>query len=284
MRAVKTTDNFIISESEFNDMFPNRNPIYTYKGLVTAAAAFSSSLVGVTEEITLTNMLVFLANASHETTGDGYASGTFDNGLYFVIEGGDATAKLCAITPAQTPWCNGYGITPDGTQSYYGRGALQLSYQSNYQAANDGIPNNPGDIYNNPKAVVEDSYLAWATALWFWCTPQGNKPACSTVIDGQWIPTENDTLKGRINTTFANRMGVVTDIINGGIEAGSWDAETKEVIPLIPADSQPNEQAINRQQYYQYFVDNFFANKNADVMAKEEYGINQASHMTNFNF
>lgn len=284
MSTVKTTGNFIISESEFNDMFPNRNPTYTYNGLVTAATAFSSYLVGFTEETTLTNMLAFLANASHETTGDGHASGTFDKGLYFVIEGGDATKKLCAITPAQTPWCNGYGITPSGTQSYYGRGALQLSYQSNYQTANEGIPNNPEDIYNNPKAVAEDSYLAWATALWFWCTPQGNKPACSSVINGQWTPTANDIQKNRINTTFANRMGVVTNIINGGIEAGSWNADTKEVIPLTPADSQPNEQAINRQQYYQYFVNNFFANKNVDVMTKEEYGINQASNMANFNF
>ena len=59
MSTVKTTGNFIISESEFNDMFPNRNPTYTYNGLVTAATAFSSYLVGFTEETTLTNMLAF---------------------------------------------------------------------------------------------------------------------------------------------------------------------------------------------------------------------------------
>ena len=79
-------------------------------------------------------------------------------------------------------------------------------------------------------------------------------------------------------------MGVVTDIINGGIEAGSWDSESEKVIPLTPANSQANKQAINRQQYYRYFAENFFADKNVDVMTSEEYDINQASHMANFNF
>jgi len=281
---IRTEVSSIISEAEFNKMFPNRNPVYTYKGLVRAVEAYNDLLVGETEELTLTNMLAFLANTSHETTGDGYESGTFDKGMYFVVEGGDATVKLCEINPGNTPWCKAYGITPDGTQSYYGRGALQLSYESNYKSASKGIPNIPEDIYNNPNAVVKDSYLAWATALWFWCTPQGNKPACSAVILRQWNPNDNDIEKGRINKTFANRMGVVTNIINGGIEAGSWNAEKKCVIPLTPPDSQVNKQAINRQQYYQSFVENFFADKKVEVMTTDEYNINQASHMANFNF
>ena len=252
--------------------------------MVKATEAFKEAMVSKDEKITLTNMLVFLANVAHETTGDGYNSVTFNKGLFFVNEGGEAVVLLCSDNPGNQDWCASYGITPDKSQAYYGRGALQLSYEANYKAANTGIPNITEDIYENPGAVVQDSYLAWATGLWFWCTPQFNKPACSAVINGSWHPNKNDIAKGRINTTFANRMGVVTNIINGGIEAGSWDVATQKVKPLTPADSQENQQAINRQEYYQYFVNNFFAERALETMTDEECGFNQASHMANFNF
>lgn len=274
---------FMLSEDQFNQMFPERDSVYSYAALVAAYQQFESEMQGATEALTLTNLLAFLANTSHETTGDGYNSDTFNKGLFFVVEGGAATQERCAINPGQTPWCAAYGLTPDGAQSYYGRGALQLSYESNYQAANQGIPNNEQDIFNDPKLVAETPYLAWATALWFWCTPQWNKPSCAAVINGQWQPNENDLAKGRVNHTFANRMGVVTDIINGGIEAGSWDANNSTVVPLTPADSQSNKQAIDRQQYYQYFVEKFFPQGAAETMSLEQYNTNQASHMANFN-
>lgn len=46
-------------------------------------------------------------------------------------------------------------------------------------------------------------------------TAQGNKPSCHDVITGQWTPSAADA--------SANRQpgyGVITNIINGGIECG----------------------------------------------------------------
>ncbi|MCE2027186.1 chitinase [Sessilibacter corallicola] len=274
---------FVISQDVFKNMFPNRSALYTYDGLIEAVEVFESQLIGSTMELTLTNILAFLANAAHETTGDGSDSNTYTRGLYFANEGGEYVEELCAHNPEDQVWCTGYGLTPDGKQSYYGRGALQISYAFNYEKARDSIPNSDEDIYQNPKAVAQVPYLGWATALWFWCTASNNKPSCSDVILQKWQPSENDQQKGRVNTTFANRMGVVTNIINGGIEAGNWNPSAGEVVPIRALESVQNKQAINRQQYYQYFSENYFSGR-VQTMTEEEYGINQAASMANFNY
>ena len=46
-------------------------------------------------------------------------------------------------------------------------------------------------------------------------TPQGNKPSSHDVIIGKWTPSAADTAAGRIPG-----YGVITNIINGGIECG----------------------------------------------------------------
>ncbi|PKH93974.1 hypothetical protein CRG98_049787 [Punica granatum] len=46
-------------------------------------------------------------------------------------------------------------------------------------------------------------------------TPQSPKPSCHSVITGQWNPSSADSAAGRVPG-----YGVITNIINGGIECG----------------------------------------------------------------
>ena len=60
-----------------------------------------------------------------------------------------------------------------------------------------------------------DPELAFATALWFWMTPQSPKPSCHDVMTGAWSPSAADTAAGRVPG-----FGLTIDIINGGVECG----------------------------------------------------------------
>ena len=71
------------------------------------------------------------------------------------------------------------------------------------------------DLINNPDLVATDLTILFKTAIWFWMTPQANKPSNHDVIIGNWRPSAADTSAGRVPG-----YGVITNIINGGLECG----------------------------------------------------------------
>uniref|UniRef100_A0ACD5TAQ7 Uncharacterized protein n=1 Tax=Avena sativa TaxID=4498 RepID=A0ACD5TAQ7_AVESA len=89
---------------------------------------------------------------------------------------------------------------------------MQLSWNYNYGQAGRALG---VDLLNNPDLVETDQALSFKTALWFWMTPQGNKPSSHDVITEQWTPTPTDIAAGRVPG-----YGVITNIINGGLECG----------------------------------------------------------------
>jgi basic endochitinase B len=80
--------------------------------------------------------------------------------------------------------------------------------QSTYQLAGNALG---VDLVSNPDPVI-----SFKTALWFWMTPQSPKPSSHDVILGNWTPTAADTAAGRV----PGYGGVITNIINGGLECG----------------------------------------------------------------
>ena len=82
----------------------------------------------------------------------------------------------------------------------------------NYRQAGDAIGVN---LLNNPDLVATDAVISFKTAIWFWMTPQGNKPSSHNVIINKWTPSAADRSAGRVPG-----YGVITNIINGGIECG----------------------------------------------------------------
>merc|ERR1712002_27400 len=82
------------------------------------------------------------------------------------------------------------------TGCYYGRGAIQISYNYNYGLfqqwlRKEGITHNgkPIDILNNPNLVMTktDPPLSVMASLWFYMTPQSPKPSMHDIVIGNWV-------------------------------------------------------------------------------------------------
>ncbi|KAJ3694870.1 hypothetical protein LUZ60_000247 [Juncus effusus] len=201
----------IVSSDLFDQMLKHRNDascpsngFYTYDAFIAAANSFSGFGTTGSIDIQRREIAAFLAQTSHETTG-GWASapdGAYAWGYCYIQENG-ATSDYC-VQSSQYPCASG--------KKYYGRGPIQISYNYNYGQCGDAIGQ---DLLNNPDLVATDATISFETALWFWMTPQSPKPSSHAVITGQWTPSAVDQAAGRLPG-----YGVITDIINGGIECG----------------------------------------------------------------
>uniref|UniRef100_A0A7N2L367 chitinase n=1 Tax=Quercus lobata TaxID=97700 RepID=A0A7N2L367_QUELO len=155
------------------------NGFYTYNAFITAAQSFSA--FGTTGDVTTRKreLVAFFGQTSHETTG-------------------------------------GWSTAPDGDIALLGKltGNLEINIMvedlSNLLSKAIGV-----DLINNLDLVATDPTISFKTAIWFWMTPQANKPSSHDVIIGNWRPSSSDTSAGRVPG-----YGVITNIINGGIECG----------------------------------------------------------------
>ncbi|MGW1209210.1 glycoside hydrolase family 19 protein [Streptomyces sp. NPDC002499] len=143
---------FVVSEAQFNQIFPGRNSFYSYSGLTAALSAYPGFANTGSDTTKKQEAAAFLANVSHET-----------GGLVYVVE--QNTANYPHYCDAGQP----YGC-PAGQAAYYGRGPIQLSWNFNYKAAGDALGI---DLLNNPWLVQNDSAVAWKTGLWYWNTQNG---------------------------------------------------------------------------------------------------------------
>jgi predicted chitinase/chitodextrinase len=144
------TSGFVVSEAQFDQIFPNRNSFYTYSGLTAALSTFPAFATTGGTTVEQQEAAAFLANVDHET-----------GGLVYVNEI-DQSGNYCAS--------ESYGC-PAGTNAYYGRGPLQISWNFNYEAAGQAIGQ---DLLDNPNLVSTNPAISWETALWYWMTGTGN--------------------------------------------------------------------------------------------------------------
>nr|BAK52490.1 Family 19 chitinase [Streptomyces plicatus] len=144
--------NFVVTEAQFNQMFPSRNSFYSYSRLTAALSAYPGVANTGSDAIKQLEAAAFLANVSHET-----------GALVYIVELNNANY------PHYCDSIQAYGC-PAGQAAYYGRGPIQLSWNFNYKAAGDALGI---DLLNNPWLVQNDSAVAWKTALWYWNTQSG---------------------------------------------------------------------------------------------------------------
>ncbi|KAK7269545.1 hypothetical protein RIF29_22276 [Crotalaria pallida] len=223
----------IITKKLFDSIFlhkddtacPAKN-FYTYESFIQASKCFprfgtSGSLTTRKREIA-----AFLAQISHETTG-GWATapdGPYAWGLCFKEEV-SPQSDYCDSTNKEWPCSPG--------KSYKGRGPIQLSWNYNYGPAGKAIG---FDGLRNPEIISNNSVIAFKSALWFWMTEQNPKPSCHNVMIGNYVPTEADIAANR-----TAGFGLVTNIINGGLECG------------IPDDSRVNDRIGYFERYTKLF-------------------------------
>lgn len=205
----------LLTREQFEEMFPRRGvapcrgSVFTYDGLVAAARSFPAFGGTGDCETARREIAAFLGQTAHETSGAWATApgGAEAWGLCFAEEVGCESGRC-------TQYCDaGNRSYPCADpKRYHGRGAMQLSWNYNYGAAGAALGE---DLLKQPERVSTAPYLAFATALWFWMTPQAPKPSAHDVVTGAFKPTARDAALGR-----TPGFGLTTNIINGGIECG----------------------------------------------------------------
>jgi len=249
----KTILTHYLNEKKWNELFPNRHgykpkkpttDFYSFKAFVAATKAFPDFLKGdvVTQK---RELAAFLANIAQETSG-GWADapgGYFKWGLYFVEEKQDSIINVYAdLTKKNYPPVTG--------KNYHGRGPKQLSWNYNYGQFSEAWFGSKDTLLLHPEWVAQDAVLSFASAIWFWMTPQFPKPSCHDIITDNWKPTANDLQKGRVPG-----FGATVNVINGGVECGLG----KDL-----------DKTAYRYQYYQYFCKYFNVSPGENVTCNNQ--------------
>ncbi|MER6554628.1 glycoside hydrolase family 19 protein [[Kitasatospora] papulosa] len=184
---------FVVSESQFNQMFPSRNGFYTYSGLTAALSAYPGFAKTGSDTVKKQEAAAFLANVSHET-----------GGLVHIVE------QNTANYPHYCDTSQSYGC-PAGQAAYYGRGPIQLSWNFNYKAAGDALGI---DLLRNPWQVEQNAAVAWKTGLWYWNTQSG--PGTMTphnaIVNGAGFGETIRSINGSIECNGGNPAQVQSRI------------------------------------------------------------------------
>ena len=147
----------VLSKSYFDSIFPlsSRHAVYTYEGLLAAAASYPDFANTGTLDSCRQETAAFLGNIARETGRLRYAE-EIAKSVYC------STRTGCACDSSTT----------DQSKWYYGRGAIQLTWNYNYCSAGTSLMT---DLLGQPSLVHTDPKYAWATALWYWMTSKGGR-------------------------------------------------------------------------------------------------------------
>ncbi|GLE00612.1 hypothetical protein PINS_up009369 [Pythium insidiosum] len=171
------------SNAQFREVFPQAHALYTFDGLVAAAAKYPSFANSGDATADKRELAAFLAQTSHESD-------------HF-----KATEEYAKDQFPETQYCDKSNGVPCAVgKRYHGRGPIQLSWNYNYNAAGKALG---VDLLNQPELVSTDKSVTWQTALWYWMTPQRGGRVIHDVV------AKDDG--------FAQS----TDIINGALECGA---------------------------------------------------------------
>jgi hypothetical protein len=211
-----------LDRKTWNDLFPNRygkgnnkmktGDFYSFDSFVASARAFPLFLKEGDDTTARRELAAFLANIAQETSGgwDDAPGGYYKWGLYYLEEQSlNSTGSDYADT-SKKDW------PPVKGKSYHGRGPKQLSWNYNYGQFSQAWFGSKDSLLRHPELLVQDPVISFASAIWFWMTPQFPKPSCHDIMTGKWQPTESDIQKGRLPG-----FGSTVNVINGGIECGN---------------------------------------------------------------
>ncbi|WP_197053826.1 glycoside hydrolase family 19 protein [Chitinibacter sp. ZOR0017] len=257
----------VLPRAKFDYFFPVRNVKYTYENLLKGVAKFPAYCKTYTDgrdsDLICKKLLATsFAHFAQETganwpaltpaTARGYADQnnavlatmeqntaipTFRQGLWFLREQGMQEGS--GVGGYQDCF-NGAGgsifsiFYPCGKNaqgqyfSYFGRGSKQLSWNYNYGPFSKSLYGDVNVLLDNP-GLVADTWMNFASAIWFAVYPQSPKPPMTWVVDGTWQPNQVD-----IANNMKPGFGATTYIINGGIECGKG-SEAQQSLNRIAA-------------------------------------------------
>jgi len=106
-------------------------------------------------------------------------------------------------------------------KDYFGRGPLLLEGNEEYGAFGDAFGPIKYDGFlrfiNAPDDVIADDYTAFSSAVWFYMTPNFNKPSMHDIVTGFWQPNTTDQ-----NMKIFSGFGATSAIINGEEECNKY--------------------------------------------------------------
>ncbi len=239
----------INGEEDFNKLFPHANErpssiqgadlhLYSYDNIKAGLdwnEAFSVFMSEGDDTIKRLELAAILANWAQETTGgwdtapDGYASW----GLCFQEEdGARPSPDHCYYDPYSKYQPTTAPVV--GAPCFFGRGPIQLSWNSNYGAFSEFIYDGDMSILlNDPDEILRDGALAFASGFWFWTLYKGSPN----------VPDK--TCHEVMVEEGAKGFGKVINIVNGGIECNK---------PLPPFDDVYGKKIRHRADHFQYFA------------------------------
>ena len=245
----------LLPENQWNLLFPLANmgegPLidpYKYTNFIEAASRWpsfcndkvASSTLSL-DQMCLRELASLFSQYAQEVGAHNSSQSIpeWKQGLYYYTELGceEGTNTHCDYRGASCDdpanWAAKAWPCPDDAK-YYGRGSLQISYNYNYGPFSYAMFGDSTVLLNNPERVTED-WLAFASGMCFYMTPQSPKPSMHDVVTGFWNPNAADIAAGRV-TGF----GALIMIINGNMECGKL-----------------TQQASDRATFYSAFLDYF---------------------------
>lgn len=222
--TITTTSRNNASCKEYNRVtlglsdLPNGQWYYTYDNLIAGMAKMEKFASDSSENTNKLEIAAFLANIAQETGVGIEADPDYGGPGCFIQEinkygSTDYNSSACGVD---------YTCAAAG---YCGRGPHQLSWNYNYKSFGEAM--DVGLEYvTDPDILTKTPDIGIAGSIWFWGHAELNtdwpsdipfKPSAHNVIVGKWTPTERDaTICGRTRAS----LGVITNIINGGLECG----------------------------------------------------------------
>ncbi|WP_104400148.1 chitinase [Vibrio penaeicida] len=219
----------VFPQAEWDFLTGMAAPEYTYTRFLRAIGKFPAFCGEYTDgrdsdAICKKSIVTAFAHFAQETGGHIAIDNVSDNplaleewqqALVHVREMGWAEGQEGYTTGCgQNDWQNARWPCEAG-QGYFGRGAKQLSYHFNYGAFSEVMFDGDATVLLKNPALVADSWLNLASAIWFFLTPQAPKPAMLHVIDRTWAPSQREAAAG-----IGYGFGTTINVINGGIECG----------------------------------------------------------------
>ena len=153
---VKTVEQ-VLPESSFDEFFPRKDTGYTYTNFLRAIGKYPAICKNASNCPKI--LAGMFAHFQQETAGLVYLE-EINKGAYC----SDSSAWVTAAYPCAAG------------QKYYGRGAKQLSWNYNYGAFSKAMYGDASILLKNPSRVVT-TWLNFASAMWFYVTPQPPKPS-----------------------------------------------------------------------------------------------------------
>uniref|UniRef100_A0A2N9HQ08 chitinase n=1 Tax=Fagus sylvatica TaxID=28930 RepID=A0A2N9HQ08_FAGSY len=181
----------LIPPSTFEEMFKHRDDdscngsFYTYDAFMEATTHFGGFGRTGDNDTRKREIAAFLAQTAYATAGgqedveDPYSWG------YCYIEEQNTTLNDYCVNSTNWPCVAG--------KQYYGRGPIQLRYNTYYGPAGLDLGY---ALLNDPDELVKDPVMSFKSALWYWTNCHSPKPSCHDVMTNQWVPNSDDVKQG----------------------------------------------------------------------------------------